>query len=373
MNIGFDAKRAFHNSTGLGNYSRTLINSLAQLYPEHDYILFNPKSSTTYHFQSEVLHEIGPTGLSRLVPSIWRSNLILRDLSRLGIQIYHGLSHELPFNIHTTEIKSVVTIHDLIPERFPEQYSKIDSKIYHKKFFYSCKYADKIIAISEQTKRDIIEYYKIAPEKIIVCYQSCHPAFGHKVNNIEKEKVIAKYSLPPSFYLTVGSIIERKNLLSICKALTLMENNIPLVIIGEGKAYKEEVKKFINNHGLESRVIFLSEQIPAPSFEDMPAIYQLAIAMIYPSTYEGFGLPVLEALLSGLPVITSNVSCLPEAGGDAAFYVDPLSSIQIANAMTKVASDMGLVESMKQKGWIHAQKFTPEKCASDVMHVYQHL
>ena len=249
----------------------------------------------------------------------------------------------------------------------------MDVTIYHKKISYACKYADKVIAISEQTKSDIIEFYKTPPEKISVCYQSCHPSFGMTVNEENKAVIAAKYNLPSSFYLNVGSIIERKNLLSICKAMTQMKNRIPLVVIGNGKMYKNVVKEFIRNNGLEDRIIFLSEHSPRPIFEDLPAIYQSAVAMIYPSRFEGFGIPVLEALFSKLPVITSNVSCLPETGGDAALYIDPNSPEEIAHAMNKVLLDQILVESMKVKGWLYAQNFTPEKCSSSVMDVYRSL
>lgn len=372
MKIGFDAKRAFHNTTGLGNYSRTLINSLTSLYPQHDYFLFNTKPSSLY--QNKHAREIVPQStLSKLLPSIWRSKWILNDLEKLNIDLYHGLSHEIPLDIHKTNVKSIVTIHDLIPERYPQQYKKIDVQIYHKKFLYACKYADKVIAISEQTRRDIIDFYKTPEEKITVCYQSCHPSFAEEVDEATKQLVASKYSLPSSYYLSVGSIIERKNLLSVCKAMSLSNNNIPLVIIGDGGAYKVVVKEFITANKLTNRVIFLSDALPKPAFEDLPAIYQSATAMIYPSTFEGFGLPVLEALFSRLPVITSNVSCLPEAGGDAALYVDPLSPEQIAEAMNKIAYDIPLVASMKEKGWLHAQKFTAEKCAASVMKVYQSI
>src|SRR6185503_6123802 len=116
----------------------------------------------------------------------WRSSWVKKDLKKLKIDIYHGLSHEIPIGIHKTGIKSVVTIHDLIHERFPEQYSFVDVRIYRKKFRNACIHADKVIAISEQTKKDIIEFYKIPGNKITVCYQSCNPAFGEMVSGIEK-------------------------------------------------------------------------------------------------------------------------------------------------------------------------------------------
>ena len=380
MNIGFDAKRAYHNNTGLGHYSRNLLNALSAYYPEHQYYLFNPKPANRFQLQGNNLFEILPQGfLNKLFPSAWRSSWVKKDLQKLKIDLYHGLSHEIPIGIHKTGIKSVVTIHDLVHERHPEQYYPIDVKIYSKKFRYACAHADKVIAISEQTKSDIIEFYKTPGKKISVCYQSCNPAFGKVVTDEEKRKVKEQYGLPEQYFLYVGSIIERKNLLNICKAVFLLRNelNIPLVVIGGGGKYKQQVKDYIKQNGLENRVVFLSENPSAKSSRsfqsalDFPAIYQSAVAMIYPSFFEGFGIPVLEALWSKLPVITSNVSCLPEAGGDAAYYVNPASAEEIAAAMKRIYSDKTLVASMVEEGWQHAQNFTPQKHAESVMNVYK--
>ena len=382
MNIGFDAKRAFHNGTGLGHYSRTLIRSLAEFFPGNQYYLFNPKHSSRFSIQGENIHEVVPKKFpSTLLRSLWRSSWVTKDIKKLGIHLYHGLSHEIPFGIPKTEVKSVVTIHDLIHERYPEQYNPVDLKIYDKKYRYACQYADKIIAISKQTRQDIIDFYKIPEEKITVCYQSCNPAFAQQVNNDEKQAIKKKYSLPDEFFLYVGSIIERKNLLNICKALFLLRDKlrIPLVIIGDGHKYKRKVKDYLIQNSLSGQVIFLSENPSAKSDKsfqsaiNFPAIYQSAIAMIYPSIFEGFGIPVLEALFSRLPVITSNVSSLPEAGGAAAYYVNPLHAEEIAKAMTMIYSDSILTSSMKEKGWSYAQNFTIEKTAGSVMDVYKGL
>ena len=382
MNIGFDAKRAYHNGTGLGHYSRTLIRSLAEYFPQDEYFLFNPKPSELFKLNGKNIHEVLPSKLlHKTLSSVWRSTWIKSDLEKLSIDIYHGLSNEIPIDIHMTDTRSVVTIHDMIFERFPNQYSKIDVEIYKRKFRYACDHADKVIAISEQTKRDIMEFYKTPEEKIAVCYQSCNPAFGKTVSEKTKQLIKEKYSLPDQYFLYVGSIIERKNLLGICKAIYLLRNElkIPLVVIGDGTKYKQQVKDFIKQNGLDEQIIFLSENPlakVASSFlkaEDFPAIYQAAIAMIYPSFFEGFGIPVLEALWSRLPVITSNVSCLPEAGGDGAYYVDPNSSEEIAEGMKTIFADGSFTEALKEKGWQHAQNFTQQKCAANVMKVYESL
>lgn len=380
MNIGFEAKRAFTNGTGLGHYSRTLISSLAGYFPEHEYFLFTPKQTNMYNPSAfNNIHVVTPQKFpSTILKSAWRSSWVKKDLKQFGIDIYHGLSHEIPIGIQDTGIRSVVTIHDLIFERNPEQYNPIDVKIYRKKFSHACKHADKVIAISQQTKDDIIQFYGTPASKIEICYQSCNPSFGIKVSEEEKQKTKKQYSLPDKFFLYVGSIIERKNLLTICKGLKQVKERLayPLVVIGDGGKYKEQVKAYIQQNGLNNDVFFLSEKFSNESFrsaKDFPAIYQLAIAMIYPSTFEGFGIPVLEALWSNIPVITSNVSCMPETGGNAAFYVDPSSEDEMANAMYFVATDEQLRANMITKGWQHAQNFTQQKCAAAVMKVYEQL
>ena len=381
MNIGFDAKRAYHNNTGLGNYSRTLIQSLAHFYREHDYFLFNPKKSKNHKLESKNIYEVLPQGfLNNTFSSLWRSKRIVQDLAKMKIDLYHGLSHEIPVGIDKKSIPSIVTIHDLIYKRFPQQFNPADVKIYDYKFKYACTHANHIIAISEQTKKDIVNFFKIDERKISVCYQSCDPKYINKISEEEKEKIRFDLNLPQDFFLYMGSLIERKNLLGICKAMVILKQegiNIPLVVIGNGKNYKKKVENFLNENNLSHQVIFLSSEHYArayPSFingECFPAIYQSAIALIYPSIFEGFGIPVLEALWSETPVITSGVSCLPEAGGPNSLYVDPFSETEIALAMKKIIQNIPLRDSMKKKGLEYAAAFTQEKCATAVMNIYK--
>ncbi len=383
MNIGFDAKRAYQNATGLGHYSRTLISSLATYFPQNEYFLFAPK--ITNRFATDIfknVHTIHPKKLPEsILKNTWRGNWVKKDLLKNNINIYHGLSHQIPIGINKTNVKSVVTIHDLIFERYPKQYNSFDVAIYRKKFTYACNTANKIIAISQQTKNDIVDFYKINADKIDICYQSCNDAFRNIVTEDEKKRIAQLYQLPKQFFLYVGSVIERKNLLTIVKAINSLKDNlrIPLVVIGDGSGYKQQVQSYIATNNLQQQVIFLSDN-PAikalPTYQsakDFPAIYQQAIAMLYPSTFEGFGIPVLEALCSRLPVITSNISCLPEAGGNAAYYVNPFSADEIATAMQKIYTDKHLATDMITKGTLHAANFTQQKTAGAVMEVYKTL
>jgi len=368
MNIAFDAKRAFQNNTGLGNYSRTLISSLATFYPQHHYYLYAPKQTDMYANIYPNMDTVLPEKrLHRWFRGAWRSKYVVGELAEKKIDIYHGLSHEIPFGIHKSGVKSVVTMHDLIFERYPGQYNPIDVQMYRRKAKYAAQYADKIIAISEQTKEDLINYYRTPAEKIEVVYQSCDEMFAKTYSR----DLLAKYNLPAEYFLYVGSIIERKNLLGIMKAMLQLKEqiDIPLVVLGNGSSYKKKVKEFIATHDLHNRVIFLNEQTKF-AYNDLPVLYQGAKALIYPSIFEGFGIPILEALWSRIPVITSSGSCFKETGGDAAIYIDPLQPQMLAEAMKLITENPAYAQELTVKGWAHAQLFTQEKCAAGVIKVY---
>jgi glycosyltransferase involved in cell wall biosynthesis len=182
MNIAFDAKRAFLNYSGLGNYARTLVKSLHEYYPENKYTLFTPRKSDNefqqyISSQSNISIEEPLSFIDKKLRSRWRSYGITELLNDKHINVYHGLSNELPFNISNFKGKKIVTIHDLIFLRYPKLYPFIDAQIYNKKFRHACDIADVIIAISEETKRDIEKYYFIPSEKIKVIYQSCDNLF----------------------------------------------------------------------------------------------------------------------------------------------------------------------------------------------------
>ena len=382
MNIGYDAKRAFQNKTGLGNYSRTLLSSLDAFFPENQYVLFAPKRTSLFDTNElrsakVVTPQWQP---AKSFSSLWRSKWITRDLKRSGIDLYHGLSNEIPAGIHKTTIRSVVTIHDLIFERYPQQYDKGEVFIYRKKFRHACKNADAIIATSVHTKKDIIDLYHIHPDKIHVCYQSCNPAYGQRLPVETLTAIRKKYDLPETYLLYVGSVIERKNLLQICKALYALKPSVdlPLVVIGEGKKYKDNVQGWLAQHGLFNQVIFLSDTKAASDASyrsgiDFPAIYQNARAFIYPSIYEGFGIPILEALYSGIPVVAANSSSLPEVGGDTALYFELNDLNGLCDQLWKAAYDETIRLQCIEKAAQHIIQFSPAMCAAGVTQVYRSL
>ncbi|MDP4710244.1 MAG: glycosyltransferase family 4 protein [Saprospiraceae bacterium] len=371
LRIGFDAKRLFHNFTGLGNYSRTLVKNVAEYYPDNPLFLYTPSVKThpeTQFFLSNPQFQVIQPGPREQF--LWRSLGIKQQISKNKLDIYHGLSHELPFGIKKLPIKTVVTIHDLVFKKYPEYYGFFDRKMYDFKFRYACEQADQIIAISESTRQDIITYYDIDPDKIEVIYQSCHDSFKQDLSDRTIRQVLQKYQLPENFMLFVGSIIPRKNLLNVVRAMALLpaSEQLPLVVVGNGRQYKKTVQEFLQRAGLSDRVFFVQIH-----FSELPALYQRAALFIYPSFYEGFGIPVIEALYSKTPVISSRVSSMPEAAGPGALLVDPGSREELAAAMQQLLSDEALRARSVEAGYAYVQKFNSEGLTDQLMRLYERL
>lgn len=299
--------------------------------------------------------------------SFWRTYGIINDLKKNNIKIFHGLSNELPIGIERSGIKSVVTIHDLIFERYPDFYPFLDRKMYHWKFKTACQKADIVVAISGQTKEDIVNFYNINPDKIKIVYQSCDPQFYQIIDNQDFKHVKEKYKLPSEYILYVGTINERKNLLNIVKALQIMgKNALPLVAIGDGKKYLAEIENFVLQNSLSDK-FYLRNRV---DFTDMPAIYRSAAAFVYPSFFEGFGIPIIEALFSGVAVVTSVDSCFAEAGGDGALYAKPAEPESIAEKITAILDNKILREDLISRGKQHVQQFLPEHLAQTWRNIY---
>lgn len=373
MNIGFDAKRFFLNQTGLGNYSRDLVKGLLEYYPNHHYFLFTP--SGDINLRNKFLNNnrsasiVFPTGINKYFKSIWRLLNLEKDLVKNEVQIYHGLSHEIPKKRKDSRIKYVVTIHDLIFMRYPENYTSIDRKVYTKKVTYACQNADVIIAISEQTKSDIIEFLKIPADKIKVIYQTCADSFKLEPHYSYVESIRKKYNLPENFILNVGTIEKRKNLVSLVEAIGKSHTKLPLVAIGSQTDYIKEVEAKVTEYKLDEDVAFIQNV----AFMDLPAIYQMANLFVYPSVFEGFGIPILESLYTKTPVIAATGSCLEEVGGEHTIYVDPFNTDELAVQIDRVIESDELQLQMKEEGYKFAQKFSSENQAKELMKVYESL
>ena len=374
LNIGYEAKRLFTNNTGLGNYGRTLVDAMAGIFPDNRYHLFTPRTTSLFepsHYSNIVVHEpVKP--LHRLLSGLWRRRFMADGFVSAGLDLFHGLSNELPSGISRKKVRTVVTVHDLIFERFPETYHFDERYMHRFKVKQACADADTVIAVSEQTKNDLIERYRIPPERIEVCYQSCREMYSLPMPAELLQSARERHRLPGEFLLFVGSVTARKNLITLCRAAVLMgKNRLPIVVVGDGKIQKAEALEFMAAAGVENGLIFLNS---APgrfvSDEDLPAIYHLATALVYPSIFEGFGIPLLEAMHCGTPVICSDNSSLPEVAGDAAAYFTATDAEALRDRIEKVCSDSEFRNRMRTIGFERTRLFSRERCCRSVMDVY---
>ncbi|MEH0862735.1 glycosyltransferase family 4 protein [Halobacteriovorax sp. DPLXC-1] len=376
MKIGFDAKRAFHNFRGLGNYSRDLIASLSRYHTEHSYYLFTPdfNDDRAIHWldQYNNLNVVRPKDfVSRKFPASWRSFKVAQEAKDLELDIFHGLSHELPQGIEKTGIKTVVTIHDLLFLRFPQNFKWLDRQVYFKKIKYATEVADVVIAICEQTKTDLINYLGCSAEKIRVVYQTCNPRFYSPIPVEKQVATVERYGIHDKFILYVGAIEPNKNTMTLVKAYADLKKSInhKLVIVGNGGKYKKQVESYIHSKGLEDRVIILSNV----TNDDLPAFYQRSDLFCFPSFFEGFGIPIIEALFSKTPVITSKGSVFPEAGGPNTIYVDPNNKQELSEQISNVLTNHDLAFEMVEMGRNFVEKFHRRQTAQNLVDLYNSL
>lgn len=373
MKIAFDGKRAVKNGTGLGNYSRYVLESLCKHGDANDkFIVYSPKGRMNTWMQRIIdtfTPKISLVINSSVFASVWRTFGVTQDAEKDGAAIFHGLSNELPLNIAKSKMKSVVTIHDLIFRRMPECYKFFDRKIYDYKFRKAAENSDVVIAVSECTKKDIVELYHIDAEKIRVVYQGCDAQFAKEISEDEKIRVAQKYNLPERYILNVGSIETRKNALQIVRALKYVDASVSLVIVGRRTKYAAKIDEYVKSNGLDARIKIIS----GIDFKDLPAVYAQAEVFVYPSFYEGFGIPIVEALNVGVPVIAATGSCLEEAGGASSIYVDPTNDKEMSDAINRVLADTDLKAKMIADGKEYAKRFSEEQCAKEIFEIYREI
>lgn len=372
MKIAFDAKRCFHNLRGLGNYSRDTIRVLSTYYPDNEYLLFNPKEEGGIDFRINPKNTriITPTRwIDKQIPAYWRSYGLRRELMPIKADIFHGLSQELPFGIRQATSKTVVTVHDAIFMRYPSLYPLSYRKIFIAKNRYAFRTADKIIAISHQTKQDIIRFFGVNEKKIEVIYQGCNDLFKQPITAEQKEEVRKKYQLPPHYLLSVGAIEERKNISLIIKALHSQKVELPLVIVGRKTKYQQVLNTLVQRLNLSHSILFRHHV----ESSDLPALYANAEIFIFPSIFEGFGIPILEALTVGTPVICSAGSCFEETGGDSSCYIDPHSETELGKAIHRLLANPQLMETMRIKGQEHSRRFDDKEIAQQLITLYENI
>ncbi|MCH5307852.1 MAG: glycosyltransferase family 4 protein [Prevotella sp.] len=367
MIVGIDAKRIVRNGTGLGSYGRTLVNDLIRLGDSDIQLRLYAPDEGREELRTQII-EGGdfyyPKGKpSALRKAWWRSRGIINDLLHDGVEVYHGLSGELPIGLRKAGIRGIVTIHDLIFMRHPEYYHWIDTKIYEWKFRQTLQEADHIIAISERTRQDILELGgQEYEDRISVIYQSFAPRFSADVKPECKAAVRERFKLPQRYVLNVGTIERRKNLAVAVEAVDLLPQDIHLVAVGRQTKYVRELPHSERLHLLSG-----------VSDTDLAAIYAMAEVFVYPSRYEGFGIPIIEAIAAGLPVVACTGSCLEEAGGPYSRYVNPDDAIGMAEALKMSLRGARNRQERIERSREYIRRFEGNDVARQVAQLYKQL
>jgi len=360
MNIGFDAKRAFLNHTGLGFYSRNLI-SAVQESTEHQLVLFTPHVKISFPL-SKSTKVIRPSPiLPNFLGSIWRSFLISCHRETRKLDIYHGLSGELPFFLPNS-VKKVVTIHDILFERFPEDYPFLDRWFARLKSKYACRSANTIIAVSQGTRQDLIDFYNINPEKIVVV--------SVPVTISSKAEIMKLHSRP--FIIMVASFQSRKNQILLIKAFEALADRVDfdLILIGKGSATLTSCKKYVSKSTINSRIHFRE----TVSDNELPSYYKQAIYSVYTSLYEGFGIPIIESISYGCPILASDNMVHREVGGTAAVYFKNGSIQDLKDKILEMQSNIKTYKAqVSEIQKTIMEKYSPSHIGKQVIAIYDSL
>ncbi|OGH43498.1 MAG: hypothetical protein A3I49_00315 [Candidatus Levybacteria bacterium RIFCSPLOWO2_02_FULL_37_11] len=358
--FGYDKNTGLPLRVGSAEFAFRLIKEFAKE-KSHNFFIYTPVEPSkdlpreTNSFKYIVFKS------KKLWTMLGLSKKIYKDKNNLDV--FFSPTHYLPlFSV----VPSVVSIFDLSYLKYPELFKKKD--LYQLKIWgrYSIKRAKAVITISESSKNAIIEEYKLASDKVHVVY----PGIKELINNreINMTDLQKKYGIKKNFILFVGTIQPRKNIARMVEAISQIPE-LELIVVGKKGWQYEGILDSPRKFGVENRVKFL-EFVPD---EELSELYKNAICFVLPSLYEGFGLPILEAMKYGCPVVTSNTSSLPEAGGDAALYFDPEDSSDIAEKIKKLLSDDKFREDMIEKGYKQAKKFSWEKAAKETLHVLKEV
>ncbi len=384
LRIGFDAIRALRNTTGLGNYARGVLRALHQYARSLELHLYSPAPPRPEFadFPREIDAELHlPTGdgtsaapglgpqASGLRRSIWRTFRLRRHAARDGIQLYHGLSHEIPRDLPRTGIPSVATFHDLIYEREPRRFPLFDRWSYRWRYRWSADHATMIVAVSARTRDDLVECYRLDPARIVVVPPPRDAAFAASFSDAARASIRAKYGLPSEFMLSVGTLEPRKNhrvLVAAAEQLT-GSDAVPLVLVGRNGGTLAALRAQVAALRLGRRVYIL----PDVSASDLPAVMASAALFLYPSQIEGFGMPIVEALSAGVPVIAAGGGHLTQAGGPDTRYVPADDPAAWVAAISEILGDGPLASRMRQTGATYARRFDGDVVAGRLMAVYE--
>jgi len=371
MTIYVDVSSAVHAKAGIGRYAGSLARALVAREPDRFALFYNRTGST---LPPEGLESV-PARTVRAGYKPWRMAVWMGQLAGIGYnwlvpgaELFHATEHLLP---PLRDVPTVLTVHDMIFKLFPEHQKRLNYWYLNATMPLYCRRADAIITVSESSKRDMVAHYGLAPDRVIVIYEAAAPEFVPATPDAQDE-VRSRYGLPVRYLIHVGTIEPRKNLTRLVEALERLREDgltIPLVVVGgKGWLYGEFFRRLEQSDVCDS-VIFPG-YVPSA---DLPAIYSAASVAVVPSVYEGFGLPVLEAMACGTPVVSSHSSSLPEMGGEAARYFDPYDVEAMADAISDVWLDGQLQGEMRERGLTQAAKFSWERAAEETWSVYQEL
>jgi glycosyltransferase involved in cell wall biosynthesis len=368
VRVAIDARKL--HDFGIGTYIRNILRQLARLDRETEYLLIcQPRDrelglSLGDNFRVEI-DSSPPYSLREQVSIPWR---LVRTRSRLLHEPHYVLPPLVP-------CRSVVTIHDCIHLRFPQYLPNRAALTYARAQMGSAaRRSDRILTVSEASKRDILHYFPVGPEKITVIHNAIDERFASAPPEQDVRRVAERYQLEGRFVLYVGNVKPHKNLERLIDAFHLMRQTpeletVQLVVIGDDISKYAALRRAVHRYNLHKFVRFLGF-LPD---ETLAIVYRLAAVFVFPSLYEGFGLPPLEAMASGTPVVTSNVSSLPEVTGDAALLVDPLSSEAIADAMRRVLTDRDLAADLSARGIARSRTFSWERAAARIHDIYMEV
>ena len=368
MAIYIDVSAAVHARAGLGRYAESLARALVNKEPER-FALFYNRSGDSRPLPG--LDNI-PTRSIRAGYKPWRLAVWLGQLAGLGFdqllpgaELYHATEHLL---MPLRQVPGVLTVHDLIFRLFPQHHKRLNYWYLNAAMPLYCRRASAIIAVSHATQQDLARFYGLDPAKISVVHEAAAPHFLPAPPD-RVARVRARYGLPDPYLLHVGTIEPRKNLDRLLEAihhLRKAEESIRLVVVGgKGWLYQGFFQRLAE--------LELSEVVHMPGYvpdADLPAIYSGARLVVVPSLYEGFGLPVLEGMACGAPVVCSNTSSLPEVGADAARYFDPTDVPGMAESILTIWRDGDLREEMRRQGLARAAYFSWERAAEETLAVY---